>query len=62
MRRSSPLIGALDQGTSSTRFYVFAGDTGEVLTYHQIEVKQEDLRDILGIGTAFLDNVPFGEL
>ena len=40
MRRSSPLIGAIDQGTSSTRFYVFAGDTGEVLTYHQIEVER----------------------
>lgn len=40
MRRSSPLIGAIDQGTSSTRFYIFAGDTGEVLTYHQIEVKR----------------------
>ena len=40
MRRSSPLIGAIDQGTSSTRFYVFSGDTGEVLTYHQIEVER----------------------
>ncbi|XP_076262782.1 glycerol kinase 3-like isoform X4 [Rhynchophorus ferrugineus] len=33
-----PLIGAIDEGTSSTRFLVFASKTAEVLTYHQKEV------------------------
>ncbi|XP_019876137.1 glycerol kinase isoform X2 [Aethina tumida] len=32
------LIGAIDQGTSSTRFLVFSSKTAEVLTYHQIPV------------------------
>lgn len=35
-----PLIGSLDQGTSSTRFLVFAANTGELITYHQIEIKK----------------------
>lgn len=34
------LIGAVDQGTSSSRFLVFASDTGETVTFHQIETKQ----------------------
>lgn len=34
------LIGAVDQGTSSSRFLVFASDSGETVTYHQIETKQ----------------------
>ncbi|KAG5888423.1 hypothetical protein JTB14_020198 [Gonioctena quinquepunctata] len=33
-----PLIGSIDEGTSSTRFLVFASKTAEVLTYHQLEV------------------------
>uniref|UniRef100_A0A0B7BFS1 Probable glycerol kinase n=2 Tax=Arion vulgaris TaxID=1028688 RepID=A0A0B7BFS1_9EUPU len=33
------LIGAVDQGTSSTRFLIFNAGTAEVVTYHQIEVK-----------------------
>ncbi|XP_056633573.1 glycerol kinase-like isoform X1 [Diorhabda sublineata] len=33
-----PLIGVIDEGTSSTRFVVFASKTAEVLTYHQIEI------------------------
>ncbi|ENN79747.1 glycerol kinase isoform X2 [Dendroctonus ponderosae] len=33
-----PLIGAIDEGTSSTRFLIFASKTAEVLTYHQNEV------------------------
>ncbi|KAJ8931559.1 hypothetical protein NQ314_015506 [Rhamnusium bicolor] len=33
-----PLIGSIDEGTSSTRFLVFASKTAEVLTYHQVEV------------------------
>ncbi|CAH0545806.1 unnamed protein product [Brassicogethes aeneus] len=32
------LIGAIDQGTSSTRFLVFSSKTAEVLTYHQVSV------------------------
>ncbi|KAF6028053.1 GK [Bugula neritina] len=34
------LIGSVDQGTSSTRFLVFDSKTGEVVTYHQVEIKQ----------------------
>ncbi|CAG9855577.1 unnamed protein product [Phyllotreta striolata] len=34
-----PLIGAIDEGTSSTRFLVFASKTAEVLTYHQIPIE-----------------------
>lgn len=33
-----PLIGSIDEGTSSTRFLVFASKTAEVLTYHQLEI------------------------
>ncbi|KAJ3662402.1 hypothetical protein Zmor_006753 [Zophobas morio] len=33
-----PLIGSIDEGTSSTRFLVFASKTAEVLTYHQIKI------------------------
>ena len=33
-----PLVGAIDQGTSSTRFLVFAAKSGELITYHQVEV------------------------
>lgn len=33
-----PLIGSIDEGTSSTRFLVFASKTAEVLTYHQVDV------------------------
>lgn len=35
-----PLVGAIDEGTSSARFLVFAANTAEVLTYHQEEIKQ----------------------
>jgi len=35
-----PLIGAIDQGTSSSRFLVFSAQTAELITYHQVEVKQ----------------------
>lgn len=35
-----PLIGAIDQGTSSTRFLVFAANTRKLITSHQIEVKK----------------------
>ena len=31
-----PLIGAIDQGTNSTRFTVFVAATGELVTYHQV--------------------------
>ncbi|CAG9816234.1 unnamed protein product [Phaedon cochleariae] len=33
-----PLIGSIDEGTSSTRFLVFASKTAEVLTYHQLPI------------------------
>lgn len=35
-----PLIGSIDEGTSSARFLVFAAETSELLTYHQIEILQ----------------------
>ncbi|KAK0395104.1 hypothetical protein QR680_001119 [Steinernema hermaphroditum] len=34
------LLGAIDQGTSSSRFLVFEADTGELVVSHQIEVRQ----------------------
>jgi len=34
-----PLVGALDQGTSSTRFLVFAAETSQLVTFHQVAVK-----------------------
>ena len=40
MRDLGPLIGAIDQGTSSTTFLVFVANTGELVTYHQIEMKR----------------------
>ncbi|CAH7019357.1 glycerol kinase [Phodopus roborovskii] len=36
-----PLVGAVDQGTSSTRFLIFNPQTASVLSYHQIQIKQE---------------------
>ncbi|KOX71603.1 Putative glycerol kinase 3 [Melipona quadrifasciata] len=38
--RYGPLVGAIDEGTSSAKFLVFAADTAEVLTYHQVSVSQ----------------------
>ncbi|KAK2582886.1 hypothetical protein KPH14_008961 [Odynerus spinipes] len=40
MSRYGPLVGAIDEGTSSTRFLIFAAETAEVLTYHQISIEQ----------------------
>ncbi|XP_058966856.2 glycerol kinase 3-like isoform X2 [Pocillopora verrucosa] len=34
-----PLVGAIDQGTSSSRFLLFASKTAELLAFHQIEVE-----------------------
>ncbi|KAK6051707.1 glycerol kinase [Cooperia oncophora] len=34
------LLAAIDQGTSSSRFLIFEADTGELVTSHQIEVRQ----------------------
>nr|CDJ80528.1 Carbohydrate kinase domain containing protein [Haemonchus contortus] len=34
------LLAAIDQGTSSSRFLIFEGDTGDLVTSHQIEVRQ----------------------
>ncbi|XP_018595445.2 glycerol kinase isoform X3 [Scleropages formosus] len=51
-----PLVAAVDQGTSSTRFLVFNAKTAELLSHHQVEIKQsfpkegwveEDPREIL---------------
>ncbi|XP_054643105.1 glycerol kinase-like isoform X2 [Dunckerocampus dactyliophorus] len=35
-----PLVGAIDQGTSSTRFLVFNAKTAELISHHQVEIKQ----------------------
>uniref|UniRef100_F1L477 Probable glycerol kinase n=1 Tax=Ascaris suum TaxID=6253 RepID=F1L477_ASCSU len=40
MRGDEKLIGAIDQGTSSSRFLLFNLENGEVIAHHQIEVKQ----------------------
>ncbi|TKS67530.1 Glycerol kinase [Collichthys lucidus] len=51
-----PLVAAIDQGTSSTRFLVFNAKTAEVLSHHQVEINQsfpkegwveEDPREIM---------------
>ncbi|XP_068165344.1 glycerol kinase isoform X2 [Antennarius striatus] len=51
-----PLVAAIDQGTSSTRFLVFNSKTAELLSHHQVVIKQsfpkegwveEDPREIL---------------
>ncbi|TMS34807.1 hypothetical protein L596_002324 [Steinernema carpocapsae] len=34
------LLGAIDQGTSSSRFLLFEADSGELVASHQIEVRQ----------------------
>ncbi|KAJ8246751.1 hypothetical protein GJAV_G00255000 [Gymnothorax javanicus] len=36
----SPLVAAIDQGTSSTRFLVFNAKTAELLGHHQVEINQ----------------------
>ncbi|TUB52974.1 Glycerol kinase [Bagarius yarrelli] len=35
-----PLVGAVDQGTSSTRFLVFNAKTAELVSQHQVEINQ----------------------
>ncbi|XP_015592456.1 glycerol kinase [Cephus cinctus] len=40
MNTYGPLVGAIDEGTSSARFLVFAANTAEVLTYHQVPISQ----------------------
>ncbi|KAK0142429.1 Glycerol kinase [Merluccius polli] len=35
-----PLVAAIDQGTSSTRFLVFNSKTAELLSHHQVEINQ----------------------
>ncbi|XP_065199681.1 glycerol kinase 3-like [Planococcus citri] len=38
-RRFGPLIGSVDEGTSKARFFIFAAETAEMITYHQVDVK-----------------------
>ncbi|XP_052737431.1 glycerol kinase [Bicyclus anynana] len=40
-----PIIGAIDEGTSNVKFLVFAANTSEVLTYHQISLKRFSPRE-----------------
>ncbi|XP_029832359.2 glycerol kinase isoform X1 [Ixodes scapularis] len=37
--KHGPLVGAIDQGTSSTRFLTFASKTSELIAYHQVEIE-----------------------
>ena len=43
-RDLGPLVGAIDQGTSSTRFLVFSASTAELVTYHQVSVSSHHPR------------------
>lgn len=38
--RFGPLVGAIDEGTSSARFIVFSPRTSEVVVVHQVGLKQ----------------------
>ncbi|XP_004681245.1 PREDICTED: glycerol kinase 2 [Condylura cristata] len=40
-----PLVGAVVQGTNSTRFLVFSSKTGELISHHQVELTQEYPRE-----------------
>uniref|UniRef100_A0A8C9QEA4 Uncharacterized protein n=1 Tax=Spermophilus dauricus TaxID=99837 RepID=A0A8C9QEA4_SPEDA len=40
-----PLVGAVVQGTNSTRFLVFNSKTAELLSHHQVELTQEFPRE-----------------
>ncbi|XP_037385520.1 glycerol kinase 2 [Talpa occidentalis] len=40
-----PLVGAVVQGTNSTRFLVFSSNTGELISHHQVELTQEFPRE-----------------
>lgn len=35
-----PLVGAIDEGTSSARFIIFKANSSEVVAHHQKELKQ----------------------
>lgn len=37
--RFGPLVGAIDEGTSSARFIIFSPRTSEVVCTHQVELK-----------------------
>uniref|UniRef100_A0A3B4GFL9 Probable glycerol kinase n=1 Tax=Pundamilia nyererei TaxID=303518 RepID=A0A3B4GFL9_9CICH len=54
--KMDPLVAAIDQGTSSTRFLVFNAKTAELISHHQVEINQsfpkegwveEDPREIM---------------
>uniref|UniRef100_A0A3Q4H470 Carbohydrate kinase FGGY N-terminal domain-containing protein n=1 Tax=Neolamprologus brichardi TaxID=32507 RepID=A0A3Q4H470_NEOBR len=38
--KMDPLVAAIDQGTSSTRFLVFNAKTAELISHHQVEINQ----------------------
>ncbi|XP_005337335.2 glycerol kinase 2 [Ictidomys tridecemlineatus] len=42
---AGPLVGAVVQGTNSTRFLVFNSKTAELLSHHQVELTQEFPRE-----------------
>ncbi|XP_046400391.1 glycerol kinase-like [Ischnura elegans] len=44
-KQFGPLVGAIDQGTSSTRFLVFSAKNAEVITFHQIQAAQKYPRE-----------------
>lgn len=65
-RQLGKLIGAIDQGTSSTRFLVFENQTGNLIASSQIEIKritpkegwvEIDAKSIMSSVYATIDNV-----
>ncbi|ESO06194.1 hypothetical protein HELRODRAFT_93977 [Helobdella robusta] len=64
MNFNKVLVGAIDQGTSSSRFLIFDTKTSELVTYHQIDIKasypekgwvEEDPLEILDSINACID-------
>ncbi|XP_035769269.1 glycerol kinase-like [Neolamprologus brichardi] len=51
-----PLVAAIDQGTSSTRFLVFNAKTAELISHHQVEINQsfpkEGFSNIKAVGVT----------
>lgn len=63
-RTFGKLIGAIDEGTSSTRFILFKNETAEVVCFHQLEKQQihpqegwveQDPNEILSIVKKCID-------
>ena len=51
MKDLGPLVGAIDQGTGSTRFLVFAANTAELVT---CELKCKPMSDVPSLTTPYM--------